>query len=36
MAQMGDEDFPAKTTAFKERIAKGESDSLLPDICCGA
>ena len=32
MAQLGDEDFPAKTAAFKERIAKGESlDSLLPE-----
>ena len=32
MAQLGEEDFPAKTAAFKERIAKGESlDSLLPE-----
>ncbi len=32
MAQLGGEDFPAKTAAFKERIAKGESlDSLLPE-----
>ena len=32
MAQLGDEDFPATTAAFKERVAKGESlDSLVPE-----
>ena len=32
MAQLGDEDFPATTAAFKERVAKGESlDSVVPE-----
>ena len=32
MAQLSDEDFPATTVAFKDRLANGESlDSLMPE-----
>ena len=32
MAQLSDEDFPAATVAFKDRLANGESlDSLMPE-----